>query len=666
MIPTRIIHPSSEPAQAPREWLIANGLGGYATGTIAGPPLRRYHGWLVAALPPPLGRTMLVNRVEDIVHLGDGRHFSLGTGADSDGTLLEFRLEWGLPVWLFQCGDCLIERRLVMEYGRNVTHARWRVLAGHCRSLSIRPWLQARPHGIPVNAAPAWGETAIWAAELVATSPDYPPVRLILDGLDGEALADPLTTSLFYANEAEGGDPSQGPLWSPGHLLCGLDRDHGAELILGSDDAAADDAWIAEIARRQSLLARAHPCLREGAAAELVLAADSFVVTPRHRLTTDDSRSIMAAAGVRSIMAAAGARSIMAGYHWFADWGRDTMIALEGLTLLTGRADEAKLILQGFARHVRDGLIPNMFPDGHEDGLYNTADASLWFFHAVGRLVTATHDLDFLRAQLPVLTDMVGHHQAGTRFGIAMDPADGLLRQGEDGLQLTWMDAKVEDWVVTPRRGKAVEINALWYNAIALMAEWHTLLGLDSSPYRALAARIRAAFNRRFWAESLGHLFDVIDGPGGDDGSLRPNQLFAISLPHAVLDPARRPMVMAALRDHLLTPVGLRSLSPEHPAYKPRFFGDRWARDGSYHQGTVWAWLIGPFAEAWLKTHPGDTDQVKADLLAMLPHLDQFGIGCIGEVFDAEPPHLPRGCISQAWSVAEWLRAWTLCHDHKY
>lgn len=356
----------------------------------------------------------------------------------------------------------------------------------------------------------------------------------------------------------------------------------------------------------------------------------------------------------------------MAGYHWFADWGRDTMIALEGLTLLTGRADEAKLILQGFAQHVRDGLIPNMFPDGHEDGLYNTADATLWFFHAVGRVVATTHDLDFLRAQLPVLTDIVGHHQAGTRFGIAMDPADGLLRQGEDGLQLTWMDAKVEDWVVTPRRGKAVEINALWYNAIALMAEWHTLLGLDANPYRALAARIRAAFNRRFWAESLGYLFDVVDGPGGDDGSLRPNQLFAISLPHAVLDPARWPMVMAALRDHLLSPVGMRSLSPDHPAYKPHFFGDRWARDGSYHQGTVWAWLICPFAEAWLKTHPDDADQVKADLHAMLPHLDQFGIGSIGEVFDAEPPHLPRGCISQAWSVAEWLRAWALCYDHKY
>lgn len=657
MVPTRVIHPSSEPALAPREWLIANGLGGYATGTIAGPPIRRYHGWLVAALPPPLGRTMLVNRVEDIVHLADGRLFNLGTGDDSDGTLLEFRLEWGLPVWLFQCGECLIERRLMMEYGHNITHARWRVLAGNCRSLSIRPWMQARPHGTPVNAAPAWGESAIWGAELVASSPDYPPVRLILDGRDGEAVADPLTTSLFYANEAEGGDPSQGPLWSPGHLLCGLDRDHGAELILRCDGATADDAWTAEISRRQSLLARAHPALRQGAAAELVLAADSFVVAPRHRLTADNSRSIMAAVG---------ARSIIAGYHWFADWGRDTMIALEGLTLLTGRADEAKLILQGFAQHVRDGLIPNMFPDGHEDGLYNTADATLWFFHAVGRVVSATHDLDFLRALLPVLTDIVTHHRTGTRFGIAMDPDDFLLRQGEDGLQLTWMDAKVDDWVVTPRRGKAVEINALWYNAIALMAEWQGLLGGDDREYRALAARIRASFNHRFWADRLGYLFDVVDGAQGDDPSLRPNQLLAISLPHAVLDPARWPMVMAALRDHLLTPVGIRSLSPDHPAYKPRFFGDRWARDGSYHQGTVWAWLIGPFAEAWLKTHPGDSDQVKADLRAMLPHLDQFGIGSIGEVFDADPPHLPRGCISQAWSVAEWLRAWALCHDHKY
>lgn len=648
MVPTRILHPIREPAPTPPEWLIANGLGGYASGPLAGPPIRRYHGWLVAALPPPLGRTMLVNRVVETVHLTDDRHFTLGAGTDDDALLTEFRLEGGLPVWCFHWGECVIERRLVMEYGHNVTHARWHVLAGPCRSLTIRPWVQARPHGTSVDAAPAWGEAVAWGPCLTANIPDLPPLRFVVAAEDAVATAEPLTTTLFYANEAEGGDPAQGPLWSPGHLLCRLDESHPAELTLGCETPSGGDAFAIEIQRRQERLERAHPCLRHGAAAELVLAADSFVVQPRHRSIDPQ------------------ARSIIAGYHWFADWGRDTMIALEGLTLLTGRVDDAKAILNGFAHHVRDGLIPNMFPDGHADGLYNTADATLWFFHAVDRVVTASGDLDFLHSLLPIMTDILDRHRTGTRFGIAMDPTDALLRQGEAKLQLTWMDAKVEDWVVTPRRGKAVEINALWHNAVACMGHWLGLLGQDTAEMETLAGRIRTSFNRRFWSKPLGHLYDVVDGENGDDPSLRPNQLLAISLPHPVLDTAYWPMVVSAVRDTLLTPVGLRSLAPDHPAYRRHFIGDRWSRDGAYHQGTVWAWLIGPFAEAWLKTHPDDGATVAADLVGFLPHLNQFGIGTIAEVFDGDPPHTPRGCISQAWSVAEWLRAWTLCHDHRY
>ncbi|MBR9970923.1 amylo-alpha-1,6-glucosidase [Magnetospirillum sulfuroxidans] len=642
MIPTRIIHPISEPAQAPREWLIANGLGGYACGPLAGPPIRRYHGWLVAALPPPWGRTMLVNRMIETIHLTDDRQFTLGAGTDADALLTEFRLEWGLPVWRFQWAECVIERRLVMEYGHNVTHARWQVLAGPCRGLTLQPWIQARPHGLAVDAAPAWGEAVAWGPCLTANIPDLPPLRFVLAAEDVSAAAEPLTTTMFYANEAEGGDPAQGPLWSPGHLLCRLDGDHPAALTLGCEIPAAGDAFAAEILRRRALLDRAHPSCRDGVAAELVLAADSFVVQPRHRTSAPQ------------------ARTIMAGYHWFADWGRDTMIALEGLTLVTGRIDEAKAILHGFAGHVRHGLIPNMFPDGHEDGLYNTADASLWFFHAVDRVVAASGDLNFLRSLMPVLTDILDHHRAGTRFGIAMDPADGLLRQGQAGLQLTWMDAKVQDWVVTPRRGKAVEINALWHNAVACMGDWQRLLGQDATETDNLAGRIRAAFNHRFWSEERGYLYDVVDGEDGDDPTLRPNQLLAISLPHPVLAPAAWPIMLATVRRALLTPVGLRSLAPDHPAYRPHFTGDRWARDGAYHQGTVWAWLIGPFAQAWLKAHPNDTETVAADLAGFVPHLSQFGLGTIAEVFDGAPPHTPRGCISQAWSVAEWLRTWTL------
>lgn len=640
--PVRIVHPDAEPAPTPREWLVTNGLGGYAAGTLSGPPIRRYHGWLVAALPPPLGRTMLVNRMVETVHAADGRDFTLGAGGDGDAHLVEFRLEWGLPVWRFQWEGGEIERRVVMEYGRNVTHVRWRLLDGAAHGLTVRPWMQARPHGTPVDGAPAWGTATAWGPCLNAHVPDFPVVRFTGDET-ACAHADPSpTTTFYYANEAEGGDPAQGPLWSPGQVGIVFDADRTARLRLGIEASAPGDAWSAEIERRRALLEQADPRLRQGIAAELVLAADSFVIEPRHR------------------SAETGARSIIAGYHWFADWGRDTMIALEGLTLLTGRADEAKRILAGFAAHMRDGLIPNMFPDGVADGQYNTADASLWFFHAVDRVVDATADLDFLRHLMPVLETMFAAHRAGTRFGIGMDPADGLLRQGADGVQLTWMDAKVEDWVVTPRRGKAVEINALWYNAVTAMAQWRQRLGGDAAQAEALAETIHASFNRRFWSPSLGHLLDVVDGPRGDESRLRPNQVLAIALPRPVLAPQHWGAVMDVVRRHLLTPYGLRSLSPADPDYRPHFLGDRWARDGAYHQGTVWAWLVGPFAQAWLKAHPDDPDTVGRLLDGFAPHLSQFGVGTIAEVFDAAPPHLPRGCASQAWSVAEWLRAKSL------
>ncbi len=634
MAVTRLLHPARSPALAPQEWLVANGLGGYACGTLSGPPIRRYHGWLIAALPPPAGRTILVSRLEQVVTLTDGSHFDL-----DDSDLVEFRLDMGLPVWRFRHGTTEIERHLVMEHGRNVTHLRWRVVAGAVRQLALRPWMQPRPHGMPVDGATADGVAEMVEHGLSVRSPAFPPVTLSAPG--AVAVLDRRDTSQYYANEDEGGDPPRGPLFSPG-TLC-LQGQSGLELTIATDLPAPGDPWQAETARRQALLDAAPPALRQGMAAELVLAADSFVIQPRHR-TSDPT-----------------ARSIIAGYHWFADWGRDTMIALEGLTLLTGRGDDAQAILAGFAAHMRDGLIPNMFPDGATDGLYNTADASLWFFHAVDRVVANSGDRDFLRRLMPVLETMMAAHRNGTRFGIGMDPADGLMRQGEDGLQLTWMDAKVEDWVVTPRRGKAVEINALWYNALCCMAHWREVLGQDGQDLRTLADRVKQSFNRRFWSDDLGYLRDVVDGPDGDDDTLRPNQLLALSLPHAVADRPHWTRMMPVVRATLLTPYGLRSLPADHPDYHPRFEGDRWGRDGAYHQGTVWAWLIGPFCQAWLKAFPTDHHRIKADLAAFEPHLDQFGIGTIAEVFDGAPPHRPRGCVSQAWSVAEWLRARALC-----
>ena len=354
-------------------------------------------------------------------------------------------------------------------------------------------------------------------------------------------------------------------------------------------------------------------------------------------------------------------RTIIAGYHWFTDWGRDTMIGLEGLTLCTGRHREAGYILRTFGHYVRDGLIPNLFPEGTKEGLYHTADASLWFFHAVQRYLKATDDRSTLRQLLPKLASIVDHHIRGTRFGIGVDRADGLLRQGAAGYQLTWMDAKVGDWVVTPRRGKAVEINALWYNALRLLAGWLRDEGDPRAPdIEERASRAYESFNARFWYDAGGYLYDVVDGEQGDDASCRPNQILAISLDHPVLDPERWRPVFEIVRTRLLTPVGLRSLAPGHRDYKPQYYGDLRARDAAYHQGTVWGWLVGPFVDAWLKVRPGDHADARRCLDGFVAHLDEAGIGTLSEIFDAEKPYTARGCIAQAWSVAEVLRAWLL------
>jgi predicted glycogen debranching enzyme len=335
------------------------------------------------------------------------------------------------------------------------------------------------------------------------------------------------------------------------------------------------------------------------------------------------------------------------------------MISLEGLTLDVGRHAEAAQILRLFARNVRDGLVPNLFPEGARSGLYHTADATLWFIHAVGRYADHTGDSSLVVDLLPVLLEIVEAHRRGTRFGIGVDPADGLLRQGAEGYQLTWMDAKVDGWVVTPRRGKAVEINALWYNALCILSAWLARHGRPDAAARcaADASRARQSFNRRFWNASTGWLFDVIDGETGDDDACRPNQIFAVSLPHPVLDREHWAAVVEAVRTRLLTPVGLRSLAPGHPDYQSQYTGDLWKRDASYHQGTVWAWLIGAFVDAELKVS-GNVESARQILSAFPAHLSEAGTGSISEIFDADMPHLPRGCIAQAWSVAEVLRAW--------
>jgi predicted glycogen debranching enzyme len=485
-----------------------------------------------------------------------------------------------------------------------------------------------------------------------------PPLRLTMLGGNRRAFVmEPRKlTEVAYRVEQARGYPGAGQMWSPGYFRAELAADAPVELIGAVGDWSSilafgqGEALEIEQQRRRHLLTLARAPARTGVAAELVLAADQFVVKPAGRVA-EEAR---AHAEGREL------RTVIAGYHWFTDWGRDTMISLEGLTLTTGRTREAAYILRTFARYVRDGLIPNMFPDRSTEGLYHTADATLWFFHAAARYLRHTADVATIRDLVPVFRDIIDQHVKGTRFGIGVDPKDGLLRQGAEGYQLTWMDAKVDGWVVTPRRGKAVEINALWYNALRTLESFYRLQddGRAAAEMASHAHRTYDSFNARFWSDSLGHLYDIVDGEAGDDDACRPNQILAISLDHPVLDRRHWAAALEAVRSRLLTPVGLRSLAPGHPDFKPRYFGDLRTRDAAYHQGTVWGWLIGPFVDAWLKCHPHDTRGARTMLEGFVTHLDEFGVGTIAEIFDADAPFTPRGCIAQAWSVAEVLRCW--------
>jgi len=649
-----------------REWLVTNGLGGYASGTLCGVGTRRYHGLLIAAHPSPLGRVMMFNHLLEYVRLPNfrtvqfGGEERVGEKLEIHGTehLIEFRLEAGLPVWRYEVDDFVLEKRVFFPYGQNTVYVHYRLLDGKGKvRLKLRPAVHFRGHEEPITEQPATGYTLTaqdHRYELSAADRRFPPLKLRLIGKEGAFTlnAQPVP-DVIYRVEKSRGYEYKGALWSPGHFRIDLEQDSSATLVAstGSWETAlalsAESALAAELERRRNLVRSAVPEVQTRCGAELVLAADQFIFRPpRHG--AEEAR-----AGGDEVC------SIIAGYHWFTDWGRDTMISLEGLTLVPGRHAEARYILRTFAQYVRDGLIPNHFPEGEAQGLYHTADATLWFFHAINRYVEITHDRETLQLLLPRLVDIVEHHRRGTHFGIGVDPADGLLRQGAPGYQLTWMDAKVGDWVVTPRRGKAVEINALWYNALCLLDRWLREEHQDAAA-RSIAAdaeKVHRSFNERFWNAKGGCLYDVVDGESGDDPSLRPNQVFAIALPHPVLDETRWRPVLDVVRERLLTPAGLRSLAPAEPDYKPRYDGDLRARDAAYHQGTVWAWLIGPYVDAWLRVFPDDRASVHRLLEQFCSnHFSEACIGSISEVFDAEPPFTARGCAAQAWSVAEVLR----------
>jgi predicted glycogen debranching enzyme len=644
------------------EWLVANGLGGYASGTVLGPPTRRYHGLLVAALPTPLGRVVMLNHLCESIATAEHPEVDLSaTVSQPQGAaptaLSEFRLEQGLPVWRYETPFAVLEKRIFMPHMQNTVHILYRVLVGTRLTLRLRPFVSFRPLEHPVDepfAAPpvitVMGDRYMLndasACPPLALHMTQPQASFVLERTESRDVRFPL--------EAARGYPAKGALWSPGYFWIELSQHESIGLTASTEDwnvltaHTPADALAAECERRNRLLSRAVPKAQQHLSAELVLASDQFVITPAGRVEE----------AARARAAGDEVRTVIAGYHWFTDWGRDTMISLEGLTLVTGRHEEAGYILRTFARYVRDGLIPNLFPEGRKDGLYHTADATLWFFHALARYLDVTRDRETLRIILPKLLDVISCHLHGTRFGIGVDARDGLLRQGEPGYQLTWMDAKVGDWVVTPRRGKAVEINALWYNALRLMEEWLRQENDSSNADRMAQHALQAfqSFNARFWFAQGGYLYDVIDGEQGDDPACRPNQVLAISLDHPILDRERWRSVLEVLRERLLTPVGLRSLAPGHPDYKERYDGDLRARDAAYHQGTVWAWLIGPFIDAWLKVYPEDRTGAHRLLEGFDSHLNDGCVGSISEIFDAAVPYTPRGCIAQAWSVAEILR----------
>ena len=648
-----------------REWLVTNALGGYASGTVGGACTRRFHGHLIAALRAPLGRVMMLNHLEEVIEApkvcyrlsGDEHGGGKEIAYPEPGFLEEFVLEGDIPVWRFSKNGIRMEKRVLMPHLQNTTYIVYRLLEGPVGlKLKVRPSLHFRPHeGLLTNkVSQKWSVHNVSESEIeISDGSDIPPLRLHLCNGEATHLRHDVRTfeHVLYRVEKSRGYEYEGPLWSPGVIEAEL-RPGDDCTIVASVEAwevvrALDyrDAIQASAERHERLLSIAAVPAARPAASQLVLAADQFLIHP-HARAADEAR--VRAAGDEP-------RTVIAGYHWFTDWGRDTMISLEGLTLCTGRHREAGNILRTFASYIRNGLIPNLFPEGEQGGLYHTADASLWFFHAVWRYWLATNDRETVWSLIPKLSDIIDHHIRGTDFNIHVDPSDGLLIQGAEGYQLTWMDAKVDGWVVTPRRGKAVEINALFYNALRIL-EQLLLLQEDAEGAQRIdahAVRARASFNERFWYAQGEYLYDVVDP---DDSSLRPNQIFSISLDFPVLDEARWKRIVEVVREQLLTPYGLRTLSRDHPDYKKAYDGDLRSRDAAYHQGTVWPWLIGPFIDAWLRVHPSDTAGALHFLDGFKPHLADACIGTISEIFDAEPPYHPRGCAAQAWSVAEVLR----------
>ena len=623
------------------EWLETNGLGGWASSTVRGAHTRRYHGLLVVATSPPVGRVVLLSRLDETLVLPAARvelGCSIFPGAihpRGDQWLTAFAAE-PVPTWTYAGAGWVLHKRLALLAGEHAVVVAYELVnAPGPLCLELRPFFAGRDYHHLMQAnehvAPAgdWAEDAL----VYRPYPEQPTAHLLAPGACWEAAPD-WYYHFQYPHEQERGLDHSEDLFTPGRLRLRLAPGAAVGVLATTESAASRDplALLAnEIDRRQRVAVRA-PWAADPLLGSLARAAHSFVVRRGDGLHT-----------------------IVAGYHWFTDWGRDTMIALPGLCLVTGRFAEARDILAAFAEHVSEGMIPNRFPDAGALPEYHAVDATLWFFVALYKYLQYTQDYEFAHALWPTLEDIAAWHVRGTRHRIRVD-ADGLLAAGEPGVQLTWMDAKIGDWVITPRMGKPVEVNALWYNALSILQHLAETFGLRAD-YGQRAAEVRTAFERLFWSEDRGYLCDVV-APEGPDWAIRPNQVFALSLPFPLVEGERARRVLSAIDQHLLTPRGLRSLSPSDPAYCARYAGGPWERDRAYHQGTVWAWLIGPYITALCRCHGrAGRQRGRALLDGFAAHLHEAGLGTVSEIFDAEPPFAPHGCIAQAWSVAELLRA---------
>ena len=630
------------------EWLVTNGIGGYASGTVANLLTRRYHGLLLAALEPPLkSKLMRSKKDEEIIYkqntylLGSNQFKHSDPEINGIEYIEKFYLDGTIPTWHYRINDALLEKRIWMEQGENTTYIQYRLLsADKPLKFKIKTYANIRGcHNHTKAPHPHYQIVPIEKGILVIENDVKARFFLLADSKFEFHPRYEWTQDYFLQVESDRGQEECDDHLYIGDFFFILKPGNAFTFTITTEDKKKlniDRSFDRQKSHEADLLKHL-PSNAPDWQKQLTLAANQFIVT-------------------RPVQSDLDGKSIIAGYHWFGDWGRDTMISLSGLTLSTKQYTTAKKILLTFAEYVSRGMLPNRFPDVGCKPEYNTVDATLWYFEAIHAFYQEAKDLETVEKLYPTLVQIINWHIKGTRYGIKMDHNDHLITAGKEGVQLTWMDAKIDGWVVTPREGKAVEINALWYNALKIMAEFSILLGKEPAIYQRLAKQVKESF-QHFWNKDLNACYDVIDGAVGFDPKIRPNQLFAVSLTHSPLSQEQQKLVVDLCQSSLYTAFGLRSLAPTDPEYKGKFEGDMLARDSAYHQGTVWAWLIGPFITAYYKVYQ-DKEAAWQLLKPILENLKHYGIGSINEIFTGDAPHRPEGCIAQAWSVAEILRVW--------